>query len=120
MAYSPLAQGLLTGKYVPSGAKPGGPRAAVFSDAKLRQIEPLLGLMREIGAARGGKTPAQVALNWTVCKGALPIPGVKSRAQAAEVAGAMGWRLTPEEVAALDKASAPVAAVAFGAPFEKW
>ena len=121
VAYSPLAQGLLTGKYQAGGAaKAGGPRGAVFTDEKLRRIEPLLGLMAEIGAGRGGKSPAAVALNWVVCKGAIPIPGVKSAAQAAEVASALGWRLSSEEVAALDKASASVSDVAFGAPFEKW
>lgn len=121
VAYSPLAQGLLTGKYVPGGeARPGGPRSAVFTEDKLRSVQPLLGLMREIGAARGGKTPGQIALNWTMCKGALPIPGVKNAKQAKEVAGALGWRLTLEEVSALDKASAPLAKTAFGAPFENW
>ena len=120
VAYSPLAQGLLTGKYVEGGARPVGPRAAIFSDDKLRSISPLLGLMREVGAGHGGKTPAQVALNWVVCKGAVPIPGVKTARQAAEVAGALGWRLTAEEVAALDRASQPLSRTAFGAPMEQW
>ena len=31
--------------------------------------------MRDIGSAHGGKTPAQVAINWTMCKGAIPIVG---------------------------------------------
>lgn len=34
-----------------------------------------------LGQAHGGKTPAQVALNWLICKGAVPIPGAKSQAQ---------------------------------------
>jgi len=46
-----------------------------------------------------------VALNWLICKGAVPIPGAKNARQAQENAGALGWRLTDEEVAALDKAS---------------
>ena len=66
------------------------------------------------------KTPAQVAINWLLCKGTLPIPGVKNARQATEVAGALGWRLTPEEVRALDVASDRLGNVAFGAPFEKW
>ncbi len=66
------------------------------------------------------KTPAQVAINWCMCKGALPIPGVKNARQATEAAGALGWRLTPEEVRALDEASDREGTVAFGAPFEKW
>ncbi len=64
--------------------------------------------MSEIGAGHG-KTPAQVALNWLICKGAVPIPGAKKNArQAQDNAGALGWRLTAQEVAALDAASAGV------------
>jgi diketogulonate reductase-like aldo/keto reductase len=55
--------------------KPGGPRGAVFNDNRLRKVEPVLGLMKEIGAGHEGKSPAQVAINWVICKGALPIPG---------------------------------------------
>ncbi len=53
VAYSPLAQGLLTGKYSAGAPKPSGPRATVFTSSKTAAIEPLLGLMREIGTARG-------------------------------------------------------------------
>ena len=121
VAYSPLAQGLLTGKYTaPGAAAPSGPRAAVFTPARLAGVEALLAVMREIGDGRGGKTPGQIAINWLLCKGTLPIPGVKNARQAQEVAGALGWRLTAEEVRALDMASDKVGTVAFGAPFEKW
>ena len=51
------------------------------------------------------KTPAQVALNWTICKGTVPIPGAKNAKQAADNLGAMGWRLSQAEVKALDDAS---------------
>jgi pyridoxine 4-dehydrogenase len=40
-----------------------------------------------------------------ICKGALPIPGAKNAAQAQENAGALGWRLTDEEVTRLDQTS---------------
>jgi aryl-alcohol dehydrogenase-like predicted oxidoreductase len=40
-----------------------------------------------------------------ICKGGLPIPGAKTEAQALQNAGALGWRLTDEEVARLDEAS---------------
>lgn len=40
----------------------------------------------------------QVAINWTLCKGAIPIPGAKNAKQAREAAGALGWRLTEDEV----------------------
>ena len=57
-------------------------------------------------AQRLGRTPAQVSLNWLMCKGAVPIPGAKSAEQARENAGALGWQLGPEEVERLDRLSA--------------
>lgn len=105
IAYSPLAQGLLTGKYTRE-RRPSGMRAVRGLRASYDRLERLIALMRELGTGHGGKTPAQVALNWTMCKGAVPIPGAKNARQAEENAGASGWRLTPEEVAALDAASA--------------
>jgi len=105
IAYSPLEMGLLTGKYSPENP-PRGIRAHRYSKAYLAHIQPLISLMREIGRAHGNKTPAQVALNWVICKGAVPIPGAKNAHQAESNAGALGWRLTEDEVAALDDLSA--------------
>ena len=105
IAYSPLEMGLLTGKYSPENP-PRGIRSRRYSKAYLARIQPLIGLMREIGRAHGSKTPAQVALNWVICKGAVPIPGAKNARQAESNAGALGWRLTEDEIAALDDASA--------------
>jgi len=103
IAYSPLAMGLLTGKYTPENPPPGV-RGGRYT-ARLQEIQPLIKLMTEIGQDLGGKSPAQVALNWLICKGALPIPGAKNTRQAEMNAGAAGWRLSEEQVAALDKAS---------------
>ena len=103
IAYSPLAKGLLTGKYTPENPPPAARHRLLGS--QLARAQPLVGLMREIGQARGGKTPAQVALNWAICKGAVPIPGARNAGQAAQNAGAIGWRLTDDEIAALDAAS---------------
>lgn len=97
LAYSPLAMGRLTGKYG-KGNKPSGSR--FFGKAKPEQLEPLLASMAQIAEARG-KTVAQVALNWVVCQGAVPIPGAKNAKQAADNAGALGWELTEEELRAL-------------------
>ena len=103
IAYSPLAKGMVTGKYGPENP-PSSPRKQMYPPEKLQQSQPLINLLKEIGADHG-KTPAQVALNWTICKGTVPIPGAKNAKQAAENLGAMGWRLDPEEVTALDEAS---------------
>ena len=104
IAYSPLAKGLLTGKYTPEN-RPPGLRKYLARSGKLSSIQPLLGLMREVGQSHAGKSPAQVALNWIVCKGAVPIPGAKNAHQAQENAAATGWRLDAAEIAALDEMS---------------
>ncbi|MCS6911395.1 MAG: aldo/keto reductase, partial [Anaerolineales bacterium] len=106
IAYSPLEQGLLTGKYTPQNPPPGI-RSQRYRNL-LARIQPLITALREIGEAHGGKTPAQVALNWCICKGTLPIPGAKNAKQAEQNAGALGWRLTQEEVARLDRVSLEV------------
>lgn len=104
IAYSPLGMGLLTGKYTPE-QPPSGLRGTRYNRAFLERMIPLLTLMKRIGSDHAGKTPAQVAINWTICKGTLPIPGAKNIAQAEQNAGAVTWRLTDEEVSALDEAS---------------
>ena len=48
------------------------------------------------------RPPSQVALNWIIAKGAVPIPGAKNRAQADENAGALGWSVDADDLAALD------------------
>ncbi len=102
LAYSPLGMGRLTGKYTASNPPPGKRN---FSDFPMAEIDPIIAELRRIGERHGGKTPSQVALNWIICKGAVPIPGAKNKAQAEQNAGALGWRLTAEEVAALDAVS---------------
>jgi len=103
IAYSPLAMGLLTGKYS-SENPPSGVRARKYAGV-LKKIQPLLRLMNEIGQDHGSKSASQVALNWCICKRTLPIPGAKNYQQAAMNAAATGWRLTSEQIQALDEAS---------------
>lgn len=107
LAYSPLAKGMLTGKYTP-GSPPPGLRKRMYNRSFLARIQPLVGLMREMGNGYGGKTPAEVALNWLMCKGAVPIPGAKTAAQVRDNIGALGWRLSEAEVTALDEATVHV------------
>jgi len=103
IAYSPIEKGLLSGKYSTETPPPGS-RGASYGGI-LPKLGPLLKLMTEIGQDHGGKSNAQIALNWTICKGALPIPGAKNAEQAQQNAGALGWKLTDEEVAKLDEMS---------------
>lgn len=104
IAYSPLASGMLGGKYSvstrPEGVRKYQPR---FRPAALRAYAPVDGLLREIGTGHGGKTSAQVALNWLMQRGVLPIPGAKNARQAAANAGALGWTLAADEIDALDQ-----------------
>jgi aryl-alcohol dehydrogenase-like predicted oxidoreductase len=119
VAYSPLCQGLLSGKYRPGAPLPSGPRAAIYR-SKINEIGRLIDLMHTIGEERGGKTPAQIALNFLMCMpNVMPIPGAKTAAQVEELAGACGWRLTDGEWTELDKESRKVKPP-LGAPFENW
>ena len=104
IAYSPLAMGILSGKYTVDNPPPGI-RGGRYSRRVLERMTPLLTLMKRIGSDHAGKTPSQVALNWTICKGTLPIPGAKNLEQAEQNAGALDWRLSDDEVAALDEAA---------------
>ncbi len=106
IAYSPLEKGALTGKYQ-QGAPVSGNRKGNrhFRPAALQASVPLISLMTQIGEAHGGKTPAQVSLNWLIRQGALPIPGAKNASQATSNAGALGWSLTDEEFEQITQAA---------------
>ena len=104
IAYSPLAQGALTGKYTAENP-PSGVRGGRYNRKYLAQIQPLIMQLKKSGAAHAGKTPAQISLNWVMRKGAIPIPGAKNIDQAEMNAGALGWALSDEEVQQLDEIS---------------
>jgi len=103
IAYSPLEMGLLGGRYSPEHQPPW--RRRIQSLRVLGCAWRVLPAVREL-AGRHGRTPAQVALNWLICHGAVPIPGAKSAEQARQNAGALGWRLDADEVAHLDRIAA--------------
>jgi aryl-alcohol dehydrogenase-like predicted oxidoreductase len=105
LAYSPLAQGLVTGKYTvenyqqPTGARKLDPR---FSRQGLEKLAPVVNELKAIGAAHE-KTPAQVALNWLIAQGnVMVIPGAKNAEQVRQNAGALGWEMTAEELSRVD------------------
>jgi aryl-alcohol dehydrogenase-like predicted oxidoreductase len=79
IAYSPLAQGLLGGKYGVDN-RPGGVRSMnrLFGTENLHRIEPLLQTLRDVATDVGAK-PAQVALAWLISlPGVVAIPGASS------------------------------------------
>ena len=107
IAYSPLAQGLLSGRY-DEAHMPGGVRRVnrLFTPENLRRARPVLDVLGEVAAAHG-VTRAQIALAWTIRQpGVIAIPGAKSVEQIEQNAAAADVTLTPDEAAALDEVSA--------------
>jgi len=108
IAYTPLASGLLSGKYHdhPELLRQGGWRKRAMA-GRLDATRPLIDAMRPM-AEKYGATLAQVALNWVInFNGDLvvTIPGATKSHQAAEAAGAMKFRLSEAELAKLDELS---------------
>jgi aryl-alcohol dehydrogenase-like predicted oxidoreductase len=107
IAQSPMAGGLLTGKYSAQN-RPGGFFRRIlpqYNRRALDAIQPVIKLLREIGE-KYSKSPNQVALRWLIENPVvLPIPGAKNGKQATENAGALSFSLTPEEVERLNQAS---------------
>jgi len=102
LAYSPIGQGRLTGKYSAAAPPPGN---RWFSAHPMEKVDQVVAALRRVGDKHGGKTPSQVALNWLIAKGAVPIPGAKNRKQALENAGALGWTVDADDLAALDESA---------------
>jgi aryl-alcohol dehydrogenase-like predicted oxidoreductase len=103
MAYSPLAKGVLTGKYHP-GNRPSGPRGddPMFTDEALARGASLVERLRSVGRAHGAE-PEQVALAWLLAKPeVIVIPGAKNGEQARRNAAAAGLALNDAERAALE------------------
>ncbi|WP_455368093.1 aldo/keto reductase [[Eubacterium] cellulosolvens] len=103
-AWSPLAQGILTGKYTtynkPSDAERKGNR--LFYNSNLTHIQRLLNVLQKISKVRK-KTVAQIALNWLLQnKTVIPIPGAKNPQQAEENITASGWSLNNKEIREID------------------
>lgn len=106
IAYSPLAQGLLGGKYGMDN-RPGGVRAAnpLFGTENLRRVAPLLDTLRQVAGAHDVK-PAQVALAWLL---SLPqvvvIPGASSVEQLEFNVAAADLELESSSLTALTEAA---------------
>jgi aryl-alcohol dehydrogenase-like predicted oxidoreductase len=108
LAYSPLEQGVLTGKYTPA-VRPPGPRAEAewFSAANLAAAQPVVATLRTIAEGHSVDAAA-VALAWLLAKpGVVPLPGAKTREQAAGNARALDVQLSAAEIAALDAVTDP-------------
>jgi pyridoxine 4-dehydrogenase len=101
IGYSPLALGVLSGKYdATTGRLPEGPRGLLFKQL-LPSIQPLLSTLDEVAAAKGVSSSA-VAINWAMSKGCLVIVGMKTPAQVADNLQALTFSLTTAEVDELE------------------
>ncbi len=109
--WSPLAGGRLTGKIRRNQPAPTGSRASVSAETAQSGTEEALyrtvEAMDEI-AKETSKSHSQIALNWLLQRPTVVsvIFGARNEAQFRENLGAVGWKLTPEQVAKLDAASA--------------
>jgi aryl-alcohol dehydrogenase-like predicted oxidoreductase len=106
LAYSPLEQGLLTGKYA-LGALPPEPRseAAWFAPSNVGAAQPVIVQLRAIGDAHGVEA-ATIAIAWLLAKpGVVPLAGAKTGEQAARNAKALEVTLSELEIARLDAAT---------------
>ncbi|BEU25783.1 aldo/keto reductase [Paraburkholderia caribensis] len=105
VGWSPLAGGLLTGKYRQgeTGRKQG--LGAVIHDEndlrKTATVDAVLAVASELGVS-----PGQVAIAWVLAKGVLPIIGPRTQAQLDDNLAALSVRLEPVQIARLDAASA--------------
>ena len=101
IAYSPLARGMLTGKFDKESEIPEGhwrKRDPLFQEPNFSRALELVEILKKI-AENHDKTPGQVALNWLASKPeVVPIFGASDISQVEENCGAVGWRMNDEEL----------------------
>ena len=112
LVWSPLGWGRLTGKIrrgqpLPEGSRlrskavvEGGPKPAE------EYLYKVVDAIDEV-AKETGKTVPQIALNWVLRRPTVStvIVGARNEAQLRQNLGAVGWKLTAEQIAKLDAAS---------------
>jgi len=107
IAYSPLAQGLLSGRYDRANRPANRVRAGnpLFLPENLDRADELIGVLREVADAHGA-APAQIALAWLIRHPAVTaIPGASSVEQLESNVAAAEIELPDDEYAALSAAS---------------
>lgn len=102
ISYSPLCLGLLSGKYnLDNLPRSGNPRRQLFREL-LPGAQDLLGTL-EAMSKEYNKSQSQIAINWAMRKGTVPIPGCRNVQQAKENLSVAGWKLKPDAVEELDR-----------------
>lgn len=108
ISYSPLCLGLLTGKYnLDNLPRQGNPRRQLFREL-LPGAKPLLNCL-EVLSKDLNKSQSQIAINWAISKGTVPIPGGRTLEQVEDNLGAIGWSLDDDMVAELDRIALNIA-----------
>ena len=109
IAYSPLAQGLLYGRYDRRNA-PGGARRInpLFTRENLERVRPVLDVLGEVATAHA-VTRAQIALAWMLAQGddIIPIPGTKRPGYIAENVRALDVTLDRADLDQLNRTFVP-------------
>ena len=109
VAFSPLAKGFLSGKYLerPTFDHPEDNRSGMyqFSEEGFAYYQAVLELIRSMAQEKGA-TMAQIALAWMMCRKPwiVPIPGTRNVSRMEENAKASDITLTPQEVEQIDGA----------------
>jgi aryl-alcohol dehydrogenase-like predicted oxidoreductase len=120
MSYSPLGRGFLSGKiarFEDLAADDFRRYSPRFQEENFAKNLALVARVEEIARAKGC-TAAQLALAWVLAQGddVVPIPGTKRRPYLEENLGALGVRLSAEDLARLDAACPPGAAAGLRYP----
>lgn len=96
-----IGMGILTGKFGATGPWPKG-REQRFSSFDTEQLTKLLDVLKSL-SEKYDKPMSAIALNWTIVKGTIPLGGARTAEHVAQNALALGFRLSKEDVAALDE-----------------
>jgi aryl-alcohol dehydrogenase-like predicted oxidoreductase len=107
LAWSPLAGGLLTGKYQDPDSDSGRLRTTGYGKMFLTERNAATARAVVDIAAALHATPGQVALNWLLRQGAIPVLGGTRPGHFTEAYAATGVHLTDEQLATLDELTRP-------------
>jgi aryl-alcohol dehydrogenase-like predicted oxidoreductase len=112
LVWSPLGWGRLTGKIRRGGGLPSVSRLhSIAAEGPQMPDEYFFAVVDALEKVAGetGKTIPQIALNWLLDRPTISsvIVGARNEEQLRQNLGAVGWNLSAEQTAALDKASEP-------------
>jgi myo-inositol catabolism protein IolS len=108
LAWSPIAQGALSGKYTSKNMPSGDVRVenVLFNQENMLQVEKVTAVLSKIAKSHMC-TVTQVALNWLTSNSiVIPIPGVKNPAQTREDIMSQDFKLTSQEIGEINQVSA--------------